>query len=142
MKKILMFVLLACTSVSYSQTKDQVDQRLIENKGSEIYTILTNRKEYYKFLVWELANGYEVVNSNTVSGQTILSISTIVDGNNVSFTTTEVNNASTFNFVKFNFVRQKNNDVYYDLGNGTLLKFKALIPMWKAFDDSGLNNKL
>ena len=137
----MMFIFLAYAGISFSQTKEEVDQRLIDNKGSEIYTILTYRKDYYKFLLWELDNAYEVVSSNSVSNQNVLSISTIVDNANAQFSISDLNNLQTFNFIKYNFVREKESDVYYDLGNGSLLKFTALKVMWKAFNESGLNNK-
>jgi hypothetical protein len=141
MKKIMMLIFLAIAGTSFSQTKEQVDQRLIENNGSEIYTIMTYRKDYYKFLLWELDNAYEIVNSNSVTNQTILPIANINDGENNQFTLASLDNLQTFNFIKYNFTREKENDVYYDLGNGNLLKFTGLKVMWKAFDDSGLNTK-
>lgn len=141
MKKIMMLIFLAIAGTSYSQTKDQVDQRLIDNNGNEIYTILTNRKDYYKFLLWELDNAYEIVNASSVANQNVLSISNIVDNTNTQFLVSDLNNLQTFNFIKYNFIREKTNDVYYDLGNGSFLKFTALKVMWKAFDDSGLNTK-
>lgn len=137
----MMLVFLFYAGISFSQTKEEVDQRLIENKGDEIYSILTYRKDYYKFLLWELDNAYEVVSTSSVSGQNILSISTIVDKNNVQFSALDLANVQTFNFIKYNFNREKENDVYYDLGNGSILKFTGLRVMWKAFNDSGLNNK-
>ena len=63
------------------------------------------------------------------------------DNTNTQFSVLDLNNLQTFNFIKYNFTRQKNSDVYYDLGNGSFLKFTALKVMWKAFDDSGLNTK-
>jgi len=141
MKKIMMLIFLVCTGVSFSQTKEQVDQRLIENKGNEIYDILTHKKDYYKFLLWELDNGYEIVSSSSITNQDVLSISSIVDQSNNQFSILEINDSQTFNFMKYNFNREKDSDVYYDLGNGTVLKFTALKVMWKAFGDSGLNNK-
>lgn len=127
--------------VSFSQTKEEVDQRLVVNHGNEIYSILIHRKDYYKFLVWELDNAFEVVSSNSISSQNILPISNIVDKSDNEFSSSELDNLETFNFIKYNFNREKESDVYYDLGNGELLKFTALKIMWKAFDDSGLNNK-
>jgi len=137
----MMLIFLAYAGISFSQTKEQIDQRLIENNGSEIYSILTHRKDYYKFLLWELDNGYEIVNANSVSSQNSLSISSIVDKANNSFTISDLTNLETFNFMKYNFNREKESNVYYDLGNGKFLKFTALKVMWKAFDDSGLNTK-
>lgn len=137
----MMLIFLAIAGTSFSQTKEQVDQRLIDNNGNEIYTIISTRKDYYKFLLWELDNAYEIVNSNSVSNQNVLSVSNITDNTNTQFSVLDLNNLQTFNFIKYNFTRQKDSDVYYDLGNGSFLKFTALKVMWKAFDDSGLNTK-
>jgi len=141
MKKIMMLIFLACSGISFGQTKEEVDQRLVENKGDEIYTILSYRKDYYKFLLWELDNAYEIVSSSSVSDQNILPISTIVDKSNNQFLISDLDNSQTFNFIKYNFIREKNNDVYYDLGNGSVLKFTGLLVLWEGFRNSGLNNK-
>lgn len=141
MKKIMMLILLAFAGTSFSQTKEQVDQRLIDNNGDEVFDFLIYRKDYYKFLLWELDNGYEIVNSSSVSNHSVLPISNIVDNGGDQFLISDLNNLEAFNFIKYNFIREKESDIYYDLGNGNLLKFTALKVMWKAFDDSGLNNK-
>jgi len=141
MKKIMMLIFLVYAGISFGQTKEEVDQRLVENKGDEIYTILSYRKDYYKFLLWELDNAYEIVNSSSVSDQNILPISTIVDKSNNQFLISDLDNSQTFNFIKYNFIREKNNDVYYDLGNGRVLKFTGLLVLWEGFRNSGLNNK-
>lgn len=127
--------------LSFSQTKADVDARLIENHGDEIYNILKYRKDYYKFLLWELDNSYEILNLSEVSGQSILPIQDIKDKNNIPFNPSVLEVISSFNFKKYNFVRLKEQDVYYDLGNGKVLKFKALKPMWQEFDATGLNTK-
>jgi len=141
MKKIMMILFLASVGISFGQTKEEVDQRLVENKGEEIYNILSYRKDYYKFLLWELTNAYEIVNSSSVSDQNILSISTIIDKSNNQFLISNLDNSQTFNFIKYNFMREKDSDVYYDLGNGSILKFTGLLVLWEEFRNSGLNNK-
>jgi len=137
----MMILFLASVGISFGQTKEEVDQRLVENKGEEIYNILSYRKDYYKFLLWELTNAYEIVNSSSVSDQNILSISTIIDKSNNQFLISNLDNSQTFNFIKYNFMREKDSDVYYDLGNGSILKFTGLLVLWEEFRNSGLNNK-
>jgi hypothetical protein len=141
MKFFLIAISFLFVGISFSQTKDEVDPRLIENQGTEIYNILKYRKDYYKFLLWELDNAYQVINTSDALGQNILPVSNIVDKNGVSFNPNEVNNPQTFNFIKYNFVRQKEQNVYYNLGNGKVLMFKALKSMWQEFDATGLNTK-
>ncbi len=141
MKLFLLAIAFLFLSHGYSQTKADVDARLIENHGDEIYNILKYRKDYYNFLLWELDNAYEIVNLTEVQGQNLLPITNITDKNGIAFNPVEINNLETFNFIKYNFVRQKEQKVYYDLGNGKVLVFKALKPMWKEFDQTGLNTK-
>ena len=92
-------------------------------------------------MLWELDNAYEIVNLTEVQGQNLLPITNITDKNGIAFNPVEINNLETFNFIKYNFVRQKEQKVYYNLGNGKVLVFKALKPMWKEFDQTGLNTK-
>jgi hypothetical protein len=127
--------------IGFSQTKDEVDPRLIENKGTEIYNILQYRKDYYKFLLWELDHAYKIIDKSDVLGENLLPISDIVDKNGSAFNSNEVNNPETFNFIKYNFVRQKEENVYYDLGNNKVIMFTALKVMWHQFDITGLNTK-
>lgn len=122
--------------ISFSQTKDEVDNRLIENQGTEIYNILQYQKDYYKFLLWELDNGYHIINKSDVLGENLLPISNIVDKNGLTFNPDEVNNPDTFNFIKYNFVRQKEVNAYYDLGNGKVLALTSLSGVWEEFRKS------
>ncbi len=141
MKVFLLAISFLFLGYSYSQTKADVDVRLIENHGDEIYNILKYRKDYYNFLLWELDNAYEIVNISEVQNQTLLPITNITDKNGGIFNPDEVNDPTSFNFIKYNFVRQKEQKVYYNLGNGKVLIFKALKPMWKEFDQTALNTK-
>lgn len=141
MRKLLLFTFLVFAGISYGQTKDQVDQRLIENHGDNIYPILNYRKDYYKFLLYELDNGYEIVNISDLASPLLLSINNIQTSTGDAFNVSEVDESTTFNFMKYNFVRQKEHNVYYDLGDGRAIKFTALKVLWKQFDDSGLNTK-
>lgn len=134
-------ILLVLSGVSLAQNKDEIDSRLIENHGDEIYDILKYRKDYYKFLLWELDNAYEIMSISTLSSPTLLSIENIIDTEGNNFTSTDVDNPETLNFIKYNFVRQKEHNVYYDLGDGRAIKFTALLVMWQEFRDSGLNTK-
>ncbi|MGV6862411.1 MAG: hypothetical protein ACWA41_11605 [Putridiphycobacter sp.] len=142
MKTIILFLSLFFVGISFAQTKQEVDPRLIVNKGEEIYQILEYRKDYYKFLLWELDNAYEIVNVSDISNQNLIPVSNIVDKNGNAFNVAELDTPESFNFIKYNFVRQKEQDVYYDLGDGRALKFTALKVMWQQFDATGLNTKL
>ncbi len=135
-------LLMNISLVSYSQTKPNIDTRLIQNHGDKIYEIYTYRKDYYNFLIWELDNAYDVVEISTLDQNlTLQSIENIQNKYNIKFTPNLLENPSSFNFFEFNFQREKEQDMYYDLGNGKALKFKALKPMWQEFNASGLNTK-
>lgn len=141
MRKLFLLIILMISSVVISQTKAEVDQRLIDNHGNDIYEILEFRKDYYKFLLWELDNAYEIVAISSLSNPALNSINNIVDSNGNAFSVINIDNPETLNFIKYNFVRQKELDVYYDLGDGRAIKFTALKVMWQQFRDSGLNTK-
>ena len=50
MKLTLITLAVLFTTLLSAQTKNEVDSRLLENHGDEIYSILEYRKDYYKFL--------------------------------------------------------------------------------------------
>jgi hypothetical protein len=136
MRKILMIVFLALNTVSYTQTKYEVDARLVDNHGEEIYNILEYRKDYYKFLLFELEYAFEVVDLSATSGLVVKNINEIL-----GFQVSELENLETFNLLKYDFIRSKEYPSYYDLGNGKVLKIIPLMELWQAFRESGLNNK-
>lgn len=136
-----MVAFLVLTGLAFGQTKEEVDHRLIENHGDDIYRILTSRKDYYKFLYFELTNAYEIVELSDLDNPQLLSVEGIQTKSGEAFDVNEVNDPATFNFIKYNFEREKHNEVYYDLGNGKVLKFKSLMDVAQAFRDSGQNNK-
>lgn len=136
MKSTLITLAVLFTTLLSAQTKNEVDSRLIENHGDEIYSILQYRKDYYKFLLFELDNGYEIVEMSQVQGVQLVSLSDYPD-----FNIDEVQDLSTFNFMKYHFARGKETHTYINLGNGSVLKIIAEKELWQAFRDSGLNNK-
>jgi len=142
MKTILLLTMFMLVGSVFGQTKENVDSRLIENHGTEIYEILTYRKDYYKFLAWELEHAYEIISVGQLDNAILKSINTIQTVEGISFSTIEVDSPESFNFLKYNFERSKEHDVYYDLGDGRAIKFTALKVMWAQFDNSGLNNKI
>lgn len=139
---IWLLPILFISSAFVFKGQPQVDQRLLYNHGEEIYTIYQYRKDYYKFLLYELDHGYELLDAGSVdASKSIKSIKHIQSKGGDSFKMSELDDLSTFNFMKYNFEREKERDVYYSLKKGEILKFTALKVLWKQFDESGLNNK-
>jgi hypothetical protein len=136
MKSTLITLAVLFTTLLSAQTKNEVDSRLLENHGDEIYSILEYRKDYYKFLLFELDNGYEILDSDEVNGVQLISLNDYPD-----FDLNEIHNLTDFNFMKYNFVRGKETHTYVDLGDGKVLKIIGQKELWQAFRDSGLNNK-
>lgn len=141
MKTIILMTFLFFTGIIMSQNLTDVDQRLVDNHGDNIYRIYEKQFAYYQFLVWELDNGYEIVDKNTVQEENILTISNIKSTEGVLFHPSELlSNPKTFNFIKYNFVRQKNVKVYYDLGNDKVMVFSSLSGVWDEFRNRNNNN--
>lgn len=136
MKKILLFALLAFVGVSYGQTNVNIDQRLITNHGENIYRIYEKQSSYYDFLLWELDNGYEVVELSNVEKIKVLSIDGVQNSNGDVFTINILSYPNLFNFIDYNFVREKHQDVYYDLGEGKYIRFTSLTDIWMDFSES------
>jgi len=135
MKSTLFITILLFCTVSYGQDIN-IDSRLKDNLGDRIESIYHKQNSYYNFLKWELDYGYQIIDLKPGESHTLLSISEIVSNNNVKFSSSDLENKNNFNFFKYNFIRQKNESVYYDLGNGKILKFTSLTAVWDEYKKS------
>jgi len=135
MKRVVIVIFLMYVGVSFSQTIENVDQRLVNNHGESINRIYEKQKKYYDFLVWELNNGYKIIELSILESKklNIASASDVVDVNGDVFNIDELNTPDLFNFVEFTFEREKETDVYYDLGNGTAIMFYSVSSVWNKY---------
>jgi hypothetical protein len=133
MKKLLLFAILIFTGIANGQSKVSIDQRLIKNQGDNIYQIHEKQKSYYDFLLWEIDNGYEIVELEDTEKVKIISVDGVVNSNGDVFTLNTLSYPNLFNFIDYSFIREKNQDVYYDLGNGKFIKFTSLTDIWTDY---------
>ena len=66
----------------------------------------------------------------------IIGIEGIQNSNGDVFTVNILGYPNLFNFIDYNFVREKNQDVYYDLGDGKYIKFTSLTDIWTDYSAS------
>jgi len=136
MKNVVFVICLVLSSVSYSQNPDVIDVRLKYNFGERITNIHENQKTYYDFLVWELNYGFEIVEINKFENTQFLKIDDIETKSGQKFNSNLLENKKQFNFLAFNFVRQKNEPVFYDLEDGRAIKFTSLTDVWVEYRKS------
>jgi len=143
MKKTFLILTLVITNLIFSQSKTDFDPRIVENKGEQVTHIYQNQQDYYQFLLFELDNGYQVVSKNTLAKEQrkeLKSIKGIQSKSGEKFTVNQLENPATFNFMKYNFIREKDNHTYYDLNNGNVLVIFSQMHIKREFLKTGLQN--
>jgi len=133
----MILIFLAYVGTSFSQTNGQIDQRLKTNHGESINRIFEKQKSYYDFLVWELNKGYEIVDMTTLDLNVVdvRSVQNISNSNGETFKLELLEMPKVFNFIDFNFKREKQTEVYYDLENGTVIMFYSLRSVWNNYKE-------
>lgn len=134
MRLVLIILAVLFTTLLSAQTKNEVDSRLLENHGDEIYSIYERQLDYYNFLVWELNHGFEIKKKSEIEGD-LLPINNIISSKGEAFKIENIltSNLKIFNFLDYNFIRKKNELVYYDLGDNKILVIKSITQVWNEF---------
>ncbi len=129
--KLISILCISCfIGISYAQDTQSIDQRLVDTYGDDVVNLYENNQEYYSFLVYELDNSFEIIEAAELNGNSkydLKDISLVVDKQGNKFNIDELDNLTSFNFAKYNFVRAQNDRVYYELGDGRVLVFYSLV---------------
>lgn len=136
MKKLVFLAgFLISTTISFSQ---EIDQRILKNKGKEAEKLYEYNKNSYNYLVFELDNSYEVVTKKSLSNDQRNALR-----KDISFSDSDRSNIGTlsFNFYDFGIKLSKTERQYIQLDKERVLVFYAIPEVTKAFTASPFNTK-
>lgn len=136
MKNLLIVTgFLISTTFSFSQ---EIDSRILKNKGKEAEKMYEYNKNSYNYLVFELDHSYEVVSKNALSKEQRNSMK-----KDITFTDLDKVNVGTsnFNFYDFGIKLSKTERQYIQLDKERVLVFYAIPEITKAFTTSPSNTK-
>lgn len=121
--------------ISFSQ---EIDSRILKNKGKEAEKMYEYNKNSYYYLLFELDHSYEIVSKNSLSKEQRNSIK-----KDILFTDSDKLNIGTanFNFYDFGIKLSKSERQYIQLDKERVLVFYAIPEITKAFTTSPSNTK-
>lgn len=136
MKNVLILAgFLISTTISFSQ---EIDSRILKNKGKEAEKIYEYNKNAYNYLVFELDHSYEIVSRNTLTKEQRKLIRT-----DIRLADSDKSNLGTggFNFYDLGIKLSKTERQYVQIDQDRVLVFFAIPEVTKAFTTSPLNTK-
>jgi hypothetical protein len=121
--------------MSFSQ---EIDSRILKNKGKDAEKMYEYNKNSYHYLLFELDHSYEIVPKNSLSKEQRHALK-----KDVHFTDADKANAGTsnFNFYDFGIKLSKSERQYVQLDKERVLVFYAIPEITKAFTTSPSNTK-
>lgn len=136
MKNVLILAgFLISTTISFSQ---EIDSRILKNKGREAEKIYEYNKNAYNYLLFELDYSYEIVSRNTLTKEQRKLIRT-----DIRLSDSDRSNLGTsgFNFYDLGIKLSKTERQYIQVDKDRVLVFFAIPEVTKAFTTSPLNTK-
>ncbi len=136
MKNVLILAgFLISSAISFSQ---DIDTRILKNKGKEAEKIYEYNKNAYNYLLFELDYSYEVVSRSTLTKEQRKLIRT-----DIRLADSDKSNLGTsgFNFYDFGIKLSKTERQYVQVDKDRILVFFAIPEVTKAFTASPLNTK-
>lgn len=136
MKKLLILTgFLISATFSFSQ---EIDQRILKNKGKEAEKIYEYNKNSYYYLLFELDHSYEIVPKKSLSKEQRNAIR-----KDILFTDSDKVNIGTsnFNFYDLGIKLSKSERQYIQLDKERVVVFYAIPEVTKAFTTSPSNTK-
>ncbi|WP_343747225.1 hypothetical protein [Fluviicola sp.] len=136
MKTVLILAgLLITTTISFSQ---EIDSRILKNKGKEAEKIYEYNQNAYNYLVFELDHSYEIVSRKSLTREQLKQIKT-----EIQLSDSDINNlgTSSFNFYDLGIKLSKSERQYVRLDKDRVLVFYAIPEITRAFTTSPFNTK-
>lgn len=127
--------LLISTAISFSQ---EIDSRILKNKGKEAEKIYEYNKNAYNYLVFELDHSYEIVPRSSLTREQLKQLN-----KELKLSDSDKNNLGTsnFNFYDLGIRLSKSERQYVLLDKDRVLVFFAIPEITKAFTTSPFNTK-
>lgn len=136
MKKLIILVgFLISALISFCQ---EIDPRILKNKGKEAEKLYEYNKNSYNYLLFELDNSYEIVSKKSLSNEQLSAIKS-----DIHLTETEIAKLGTtnFNFYDLGIKLSKSDRQYVQIDKKRVLVFYAIPEVTKAFTASPSNTK-
>lgn len=136
MKKLVILIgFLISALISFSQ---EIDPRILKNKGKEAEKLYEYNKNSYNYLLFELDNSYEIVSKKSLSNEQLSAIKS-----DIHLTETEIAKLGTtnFNFYDLGIKLSKSDRQYVQIDKKRVLVFYAIPEVTKAFTASPSNTK-
>lgn len=127
--------LLISTAISFSQ---EIDSRILKNKGKEAEKIYEYNKNAYNYLVFELDHSYEIVPRSSLTREQLKQLN-----KELKLSDSDKSNLGTsnFNFYDLGIRLSKSERQYILLDKDRVLVFFAIPEITKAFTTSPFNTK-
>lgn len=128
-KNVILLLLCLLSVASMAQDQNTIDQRLVDTYGEKATKLFETNKEYYDFLVYELDNSFYIADDLEMSSETknnYFQIESVQHKDGSPFDLAVLADLSTFNIHNYNFIREADNRVIYDLGDGRYIVFYSL----------------
>ena len=136
MKKLVILAgFLLSVSVSFSQ---EIDSRILKNKGKEAEKMYEYNKNSYNYLLFELDHSYEIVSKKSLSKEQRNALK-----KDIHLTEAAIANMGTpnFNFYDLGIKLSKSERQYVQIDKERVLVFYAIPEITKAFTTSPFNTK-
>ena|SRR6218665_418295 len=135
MKKLVFLALIFSSLQCYSQ---DVDQRLIANKGEAVNKAYTYNRNAYNYMLFELDNSYVVMNKSELSKE---EKQKVTKNHTIPSSAESTIGTTTFNLFSYGIQISKTDRQYFELSNKKILVVYSTPEISKAFKNSSLNTK-
>ncbi len=135
MKKLVILALTLSTLQCYAQN---VDQRLITNKGEAVNKAYTYNKNAYNYMLFELDSSYVVMNKTQLTKE---EKKKVVKSHSIPSSVESTIGTTAFNLFSYGIQISKTERQYFELSDKTILVVYSTPEISKAFKTSSLNTK-
>lgn len=131
-------IILALSFFAFQCYAQDIDQRLVVNKGEGVNKVFTYNKNAYNYMLFELDSSYVVMNKADLTKE---EKSKIVKSHGIPATAEPAIGTSAFNLFSYGITISKTERQYFQLSNKTILVVYSTPELTKAFTTSSLNTK-
>jgi len=135
MKKLVILALCLSTLQCYAQ---DIDQRLIVNRGEAVTKAYTYNKNAYNYMLFELDSSYVVMNKTQLTKE---EKKKVTKSHSIPATVESTIGTAAFNLFSYGIQISKTERQYLELSNKTVLVVFCTPDITKAFKTSSLNTK-
>ena len=140
MNKINFFMVLFILSFSTSLLSQEIDERLVKNKGELAYSAFKYNTNAYNYLVFELDFGYQVVAKKELSKEERVLIQSLPVSSNISEQLSVIG-SDKFNYCALGVSLKSKEKQYFQLPNNEILVLLPITEITQLFIKHPSNTK-